>query len=232
VAGSHRAQRSGRTSSSSSVPRWAIVAAIIVALVPAAYLTAHRVFGGSDADPGHSSTDLPIPPVSPSHTPTPSSSPSSPAATPAALPRVAPDAPRRLVAGNLVDTGFDESVTALEATSASEVARWESRGSPGSPGTDTVYVIGRVYAGRDSAFANLPRLEVGAKVLIRTDRGTMTYTVSASTLKAEAGLRRDPLFSTHRPGRLVLVGIRYDAGGDRLGKALIVTAQLTGAKRS
>jgi hypothetical protein len=236
VAGSHRAQRSGRTSSSSSVPRWAIVVAIIVALVPATYLTAHRVFSDSTDTPGRASTDLPIPPVSPSRTP--SATPTTPAATPsqttapATLPRVAPDAPRRLVAGSLVDTGFDSSVTDLDATSTSEVARWERRGSPGSPGTDTVYVVGRVYAGKDSAFAGLPRLRIGGTVSIRTDRGTMTYTVGAATLKPEADLRRDPLFTAHQPGRLVLVGIRYDAAGDRLAKALVVTAQLTGAKRA
>jgi hypothetical protein len=208
------------------------VAAIVLALVPAAYLTAHRVFSGSGSSPGDTSTDLPIPPVSPSRTATPSSSPSvTPPKTPATLPRVAPDAPRRLVAGRLVDTGFDESVTDLDAASASEVARWDPRGSPGSPGTDTVYVIGRVYAGRDSAFAGLPRLRQGATVSIRTDSGTMTYTVGASTLEPEAGLRRDPLFTTHKRGRLVLLGIRYDASGHRLGKALVVTAQLTGAKR-
>lgn len=225
------------------MPRWAVVVAIVVALVPATYLTAHRVFTGSDTDPGGASTDLPIPPVTPSRTP--SSTPSStsgptsgPTATPsttrppAALPRVAPDAPRRLVVGTLLDTGFDSSVTDLDATSASEVARWEARGSPGSPGTDTVVVIGRVYAGRASAFADLPRVKVGAKVSIRTDRGTMTYTVSAASLKSDAGLRRDPLVTAHQPGRLVLVGIRYDASGGRLGKALVVTAQLTAAKPS
>lgn len=216
------------------MPRWAVVVAIVVALVPAAYLTAHRVFGGSSAAPSDHSTDLPIPPVTPSHTPSPSSTPSStPSKTPAPakLPRVAPDAPRRLVAGSLVDTGFDSSVTDLDATSASEVARWDPRGSPGSPGTDTVFVIGRVYAGKDSAFVALPRLRKGATVSIRTDRGTMTYTVDATALKPETGLRRDPAFTQHRPGRLVLVGIRYDASGDRLGKALVVTAHLTAAKK-
>jgi hypothetical protein len=112
------------------------------------------------------------------------------------------------------------------------VARWESRGSPGSPGTDTVYVIGRVYADQDSAFAGLPQLRRGAKVSIRTDLGTMTYTVDATALKPEAGLRDDPLFTERKPGRLVLLGIRYDASGSRLAKALVVTAQLTGAKKS
>jgi hypothetical protein len=214
------------------------VAAVVLAVVPATGITAKRVFDGSSSPPSVTSTDLPIPPVSPSASETGPGKPTGqPPATPskkatAKLPRVAPDAPRRLVSGDLIDTGFDEAVAEIGASSTSEVARWESRGSPGSPGTDTVYVIGRVYADGDSAFADLPRLKPGAKVSIRTDTGTMTYTVSAATLKAEAGLADAPLFTTRKAGRLVLVGIRYDESGDRLGKALVVTAELTGAKAS
>jgi hypothetical protein len=217
------------------VPRWAIVAAIIAALVPATWFGALRVFDDTSTTPGDASTDLPIPPVSPSVSTPPTTSPSSvPSKTPTAtvhLPRVAPDSPHRITSGSLIDSGFDEAVTEIDSASASEVARLESRGSPGSPGTDTVYVIGEV-AGDDSAFAGLPELKRGAKVSIRTDNGTMIYTVSASVLKAEDGLPADPLFKAHKAGRLVLVGIRYDASGDRLDKALVVTAQLTAARKS
>lgn len=207
----------------------------MVALVPAAWLGAQRVFEGSDDSPGQTSpTDLPIPPVSPSATPTtptPTATPTAPATTKApTLTRVAPDAPRRLVAGTLIDTGFDSSVTGIDASSDSEVARWESRGSPGSPGTDTVYVIGRV--GEDRAFAALPRLGVGAKVTIRTDQGTLTYTVRSTSLEQHAGLEDDAAFTARKPGRLVLVGIRYDDSGDRLGRDLVVVAQLTAARRA
>lgn len=236
MAGSHRAPRK-RTSS--AVPRWALVAAIVTALVPAAYLTAHRAFDDSSAAPSDHSSDLPIPPVSPSTTgsvtvttptatPTPTAKPK-PKPQPK-LPRIAPDAPRRITAGRVIDSGFDSSVTGLDASSDSEVARWDPRGSPGSPGTDTVYVLGRVRDG--AAFARLGDLARGSKVSIRTDSGTMTYTVSATTLQAENGLRQTDLFRKHHAGRLVLVGIRYDASGDRLGKALVVTAQLSGAKAS
>jgi hypothetical protein len=220
------------------VPRWALVAAVIVALVPAAYLTAHRAFHDSSATPSDHTTDLPIPPVSPSATTSVTSTPNpSPTKTatktgkPAPhLPRIAPDAPRRITAGSLIDSGFDSSVTGLDASSDAEVARWDPRGSPGSPGTDTVYVIGRLRA--DAAFARLDDLKRGSKVSIRTDGGTLTYTVSATSLQSESGLERSALFRQHRPGRLVLLGIRYDASGDRLGKALVVTAQLSGARPS
>jgi hypothetical protein len=123
-------------------------------------------------------------------------------------------------------------VSDLDASSDAEVARWDPRGSPGSPGPDTVYVLGRVLAAGDSAFADLPRLKRGSRISVRTDRGTMTYTVSAIGLRSESGLGDSALFKTHKAGRLVLVGIRYDDSGGRLGKALVVTAQLTGAKKA
>ncbi len=212
--------------------------AIVIALVPATALTAQRVFNGSSS-PSGASTDLPIPPVSPSGT-TSTAAPSSPPTTPAAsqptpaerLTKISPDTPRRITSGTLIDSGFDSSSTDLDASSDSEVARWGQRGSPGSPGTDTVYVFGRVRPAGDSAFADLSKVTVGATVSIRTDSGTMTYTVSEKKLKAESGLAQSSLFTTHQPGRLVLVGIRYDDTGSRLDKVLVVTAQLTGAKKA
>lgn len=214
----------------------AIVVAVVLALVPAAALAVVQALDESSRQPHDASTDLPIPPVSPSATrsgtPTPSTSTPTPTPTRAPLPRIAPDAPRRLVAGNLVDTGFDEATTDVDASSDSEATRLESRGSPGSPGTDTVVVLGRVLADGDSAFANLPRLEKGARVTIRTDSGTLTYTVTATRLRPEAALAGDPLLTARHRGRLVLVGIRYDDAGDRLDRALVVTAQLSGAARA
>lgn len=218
------------------------MAAVIAALIPATVLTAQHLLDSSDSSgsPDSHATDRPIPPVSPSATTTAAGTPSvTPSGTPSKTPttaprltRIAPSAPRRITSGNLVDAGFDTAATDIDASSTSEVARWESRGSPGSPGADTVYVIGRVLADGDSAFARLPKVKSGTRIAIRTDKGTMTYTVSAKTLKPEAGLRQDTLFRQHMSGRLVLVGIRYDASGDRLGKALVVTAQLSGAKKA
>ena len=93
-------------------------------------------------------------------------------------------------------------------------------------------MLGKVFADGDSAFASLPRLTAGAKISLRTDSGTMTYTVSATTLASRAGLAGDGLVTSRAPGRLVLVGVRYDASGSALDKALVVTAELTGAERS
>jgi hypothetical protein len=210
----------------------------VLALVPATWLTAQRVFDPAADSPQQRSTDRPIPPVSPRPSPAATASASATSAVPSPtpsvtpLPRVAPDAPRRLVAGSLIDTGFDSAVTRLEAASSSEVARLETRGSPGSPGTDTVVVVGEVLTGRDSAFAALPRLRVGGTVSIRTDRGTMTYTVRAAVLQPRATLAANAVITDKMPGRLVLVGLRYAASGTRLDDALVVTAELTGARRA
>jgi hypothetical protein len=218
------------------VPWWAVAIALVAALIPATVLGAHRLFDSADDSPGPSShsTDLPIPKVSvgtPSASTTPPPTPTATAKARPKLPRIAPDAPRRITSGNAIDAGFDNAVTDLDAASTAEVARWEDRGSPGSPGTDTVYVIGKVLGG-DSGFSGLPDLKRGATVSIRTDSGTLTYRVSATTLRDQDGLADDPLFTKHKAGRLVLVGIRYDASGDRQDQALVVTAQLVGAKRS
>ena len=209
--------------------------AIVAALIPATVLTAQRFLDSADT-PTSKHTDLPIPPVSPkvsvqpSTAPSPTESATAPAPAPAKIPRVAPQAPRRITARGLIDSGFDEAVTGIEPSSASEVARWESRGSPGSPGNDTVYVVGQVDDG--SAFADLPRLKAGSAVRITTDNGLLTYTVTASGQRNAGGLLSSPLFRKHKAGRLVLVGIRYDASGDPTGKAVVVTAQLSAAKRS
>jgi hypothetical protein len=237
VAGSHRAQGKPRrtTRTRTGTPGWAIALAVVLALVPATWFTVHRLVASPTSSPDDSASDLPIPPVSPrASTPAPQApTTSAPAPTPAAaLPKVSPDAPRRLQAGDLVDSGFDSAVSTLEPASTSEVARLQARGSPGSPGTDTVVVVGKVIAGGGGALGHLPELTTGSTVSIRTDSGTLTYTVVASAQRPVSGLASDPVITRHAPGRLVLVGIRYAASGDRLTDALVVSARLSGARRA
>jgi hypothetical protein len=232
VAGSQRSGRA-RQARSSGVPAWAVVVAVVLALVPATWLAGQRLFDSPARSPRTASTDLPIPPESTGATPrTPSSTPASTPSSPAPdLPRITPDAPRRLVSGSVIDAGFDSSVNRLEPATRGEVARLGSRGSPGSPGLDTVVVVGEVFPDGGSAFGGLPRLQRGSTVSVRTDRGTLTYTVSDTTLARESVLAADPAIAARVPGRLVLVGIRYSASGHRMSRALVVTAQLTAAER-
>ena len=87
-------------------------------------------------------------------------------------------------------------------------------------------------AGGDSAFARLPELDAAARgSRSAPTSGTVTYTVrQVATLKPTAGLLDRDLFTAHVPGRLVLVGIRYGASGNRLGEVLVLTAELTAAR--
>jgi hypothetical protein len=207
----------------------------VLALVPATWFDVHRLVAHPTSAPHDSASDLPIPPVSPRATTPATQAPTSSAPSPnppVRLPKVASDAPRRLQAGPLLDTGFDNAVTTLAPASTSEVARLQSRGSPGSPGTDTVVVVGKVMADGTGALGHLPQLTAGATVTIRTDSGALTYTVAAAVQRPVAGLESDPVIARQVPGRLVLVGIRYAASGDRLADALVVTARLTGAQPS
>jgi hypothetical protein len=137
-----------------------------------------------------------------------------------------------MVVSGVLDIGFDSTVEpkdgVLVPRSTAEVARWGGRGVPGSPSRDTVFIVGKVSPG--GAFERLPRLRRGTDVLLRTQSGRLTYTVQAVTERRAAGLTRDLAFAKRVPGRLQLVGIRYDASGDRTGRVLVVTAVLTAAR--
>ena len=184
----------------------------------------------SSAAPGTSS-----PSKSPSQSPskTPSKSPTAPATKSAAptpkagsipapdldgIRELSEDSPRRILIDDRVDRGFDVSTEpvngALEPSSSSEVARWSTRGQPGSPGTDTVFIVGSTDSGE--AFGYLPGIKDGEEVRLRTDLGTLTYTVVKVTTGNPVS---DKELSADVPGRLVLVGV-----GDT---DLVVVANLT-----
>lgn len=257
MAGSHRAPRKQdpatgsaegrRTKAPARLTPRAVAIAVIVALVPALWLGAQRLVNGSDTPTGPQHTPSAIPPVltssatpTPSPTTAPPTTPTAPTATPTPrvprLPRLAASVPRRLSVRGLLSVGFDDSISArdggFQAASTAEAARWGSRGKPASPGTDTVFLIGKVYRDGASAFDDLPRVKVGAKVAVRTDAGVLTYTVRSSTSRPAKGLLRRPEFTARTPGRLVLVGILFDSRDDqRTGRYLIVVAQLSAVRK-
>lgn len=233
MAGSHRAAVPAR-------PNRTPVAALAVVLLVAAVIAG--VFVLADSDDGSprraaptrtpsataSLTPSSLPTVTASLTP----SPSPRTSTAPALPRVQPAAPRRIAVRGVLDTGFDNAIAPRDGlfrpASTAEVARWGGRGVPSSPGTDTVYVVGKVTTG--GAFARLPAVRRGDRISLYTDRGVLTYTVQAAAEKASRGLTRDPGFTQVHRGRLQLVGVRYDADGNRAETVLVVTAQLTAAR--
>ncbi len=136
------------------------------------------------------------------------------------------------VAG-VLNVGFNSSIEPRSGrftiTLTERAARWGSRGEPGSPGTDTVYVIGKI-AGANSAFQHLGRLHTGSRIVLRTDVGLLTYTVGSVAQHRASGLLNDPAFRARLNGRLVLVGLEF-SGTHPSRNVLLVTAQLSGAKR-
>lgn len=231
MAGSHRAPVQPRGPGAARL----LVLALLLVAAGAGVYALNR--GHDDPNASDNRTGLPFPtPTSlPTVTFTPSPSPTvrKPTQKAKPLPRVAPSPPRRLVVPGVIDIGFDDVVAprngVFTAASTTEAARWGGRGVPGSPSSDTVYLIGKVSA--SGAFARLPSLHRGTRITVRTQTGVLTYTVQAVDEKPAQGLTKDAAFTEAHRGRLQLVGIRY-AGSARTGTILVVTAQLTGARRT
>ena len=94
-------------------------------------------------------------------------------------------------------------------------------GSPGS--TDTTYLIGHSWEGRDSAFNHLSsRAKPGNQLIVTTAAGPATYTVKSVTTENKNTLRDSPIWD-RIPNRLILVSC-YTA--DLQGTNVIVTADL------
>lgn len=234
MAGSHRAKPK-KDSPKLSKRAWVVTA--VIALLPALWLGSQRLLD-SPSNPKTANT-APIPPVT--STRTPSSIPTTATPTPtqkpvvAALPRVPASPPRRLRAPGL-DVGFDESsepsAGGFGTRSTAEATRWGSRGTPASPGTDTVFLIGKAYTQSSSAFSGLESLAAGDKITLQTQSGAeLTYTVERTESRPESGILNTPDIANKQAGRLVLLGILYDNQDDqRSGSYLVVVAQLSAAK--
>lgn len=128
------------------------------------------------------------------------------------------------------DVAVDTSGGTLHPASDAEVSRWADRGSPGSPGEDAVIVIGTTDPTDSSAaLARLGAVRPGTAIRLRTDQGTLIYTVAKRLEVQASSLLRHPELTSRQPGRLVLVGEKYARSGARLTTDLVVVAILTGA---
>lgn len=236
MAGSHRdADAKVRTLGIRSV---IVLVVVVIATISFGTWTVAGIFGGPG--PGGevpAATKNPAS-ASPSSAEAPSSAPSSPTATdsaqpPVDLPSIPEASPRRLRSGALIDAGFDAAIIAdsgrFTAASASELSRLATRGRPGSPGTDTVVVIGEDRFDRTAALNRIGDLEVGDSIELETYNADLSYTVEKATELDAAAVPADRTLSAKVPGRLVLVAITYDSTGNRTGRDTVVTARLTGA---
>ncbi len=226
----HRARRG---------PSPALAALVVLAVVVLGWI-AVRELGGEEpaaADPSGSPspTETATTSAPPSDSPTeePSGSPTETPDPSPELPALEAAAPARLSAEGLFDVGFDAATPGtdgvLEALSTDEVTRLEDRARPGQPTEDAVVVLGEDrYDSPDGAFNRLPDLEAGDEVVLTTEAGgRLVYTVEDSLTVAAAEVASTPAVRDLVPGRLVLVGLRYDENGSRGAEDLVVVARLT-----
>lgn len=218
--GSHRARRPGRR-------RGLVAAAAAVALlVVLGLLILALLRGGGPASPRTGS-----PPVSSPDSP--SSKPATPSTGPPTttrVPAVPPAPPQRMQVGDVPGVGFGESVPparTLAPPGGGLFARLATRGEPGSPGRDTVVVVGGTGAGGPLDTATL---RPGTKVVVETTRGRLTYRVDTTRQVDAAKLLSDASLQGRVPGRLVLVAVPRDAGGSPTGRDRVAVAHLIAAR--
>ncbi len=198
---------------------------------PAAASTTGPTSPQTTADPSPSS------PTSPGATASgaPEASPSPTRSASADLAELEPAAASRIVIDDVVDAGFDASISPnggrLSPLSRDEVARWGDRGLPGNPATDTVVLVGSTRDATASLWG-LEGVAPGATITLTTANGLVSYTVEASRTISSTTGATDPLLRENIPGRLILVGARYDAAGERAASDLVLVASLSGVDRS
>ena len=193
---------------------------------------------GASADPGPGvpgATSTPSTPVKPSPSASPKASREPSKSAGAILPLLDPASATRIEIDDLVDTGFDAVVSPadgrLSPLSRDEVARWGERGLPGNPVTDTVVVVGSTRDATASLWG-LEQVRRGATITLTTSTGRLGYSVdSIRTISSTAG-GTDPLMTAQVPGRLILLGARYDSAGVRADSDLVLVATLSRVETS
>lgn len=95
-------------------------------------------------------------------------------------------------------------------------------GSPGS--TDTTYIVGHSWEGRDTAFNHLSTMaKPGDPITVTTKTGPATYTVKTVSTENKNTLKDSPIWNKV-PNRLILISC-YTA--DLWGTNIIITADQT-----
>lgn len=138
--------------------------------------------------------------------------------------------PRRLV---IKDADVDVPIVPLELGAADLAAQsivppettdgywFTNYGQPGLGSTNTTYIAGHSWAGRDSAFNRLStRVGVGEAIELVTDSGTMRYIVESVTTHDKDTLKDSDIWLIV-PNRLVLISCFTE---DLWGKNVVVTA--------
>jgi len=180
----------------------------------------------------------------PTTTPSPSASPTAPPASASAAPtkkasprpalaRVAATAPHEISIGSLVRAGFSTSLGTVHRhlipDRPDKLQRVAARGLPGSPGTDTVILVGAANDRGTGALDDLDKIHVGDLITLTTQNATLTYRVDSLREASPDDVLALSQVRARDTGRLVIDRARY-VRGNRTGSDLVVIAQLVQAE--
>lgn len=100
-----------------------------------------------------------------------------------------------------------------------------SYGSPGAGSTDTTYITGHSWEGREAPFDRFSTdASVGDEVLMTTDQGVMSYVIDSITTHDKDTLKSSDIWD-RVPNRLVIISCYTE---DPWGKNVVVTASPRG----
>jgi hypothetical protein len=177
-------------------------------------------------------TTTPSPSTGPTAPPA-SASPTKKASPPPALTRVPAAAPHEISIGSLVRAGFSTSLGAVDRhlipDRPDKLQRLAVRGLPGSPGTDTVILVGAANDRGTGALDDLDKVHMGDLITLTTQNATLTYRVDTLRQASPDDVLTLPQVRARDTGRLVIDRARY-VGGNRTGSDLVVIAQLVQAE--
>jgi hypothetical protein len=229
----------------------AIVLAVVLVIAAAAYVGLGLLTGSGDESVGSSSATGPASPsaspsarTSPSPTRGPTTEPGTKKtkkATKRARKRTAPaltKAPAspphaisigRAIANAPFGNALSPTSGRLIPDAVDELQRLGDRGIPGSPGTDTVVLVGASSTSGRGALDGIDAVKRGESIVLETQDAKLTYRVTSTEDVAASSVLSLPVVTAKRTDRLVIDCAHYDnsqrTGADRVLVAKLVKAQ-------
>lgn len=115
---------------------------------------------------------------------------------------------------------------AVEPPTLFAVSWWTGGGTPGTNSPNTVYLYGHTWK-EPAVFNRIKELRVGARIVLTTSAGRLTYLVDRTFTVDKAALTADPEVSDAVPGRLLLIGCYRRTGHEETtSQNIVVSARL------
>jgi len=238
---SHRAPRR----SSGLLRILAITLAVLVVVAGATYVGIGLVNGSDDRSSGSGSAG---PSLAPSASPTAPASPTHSASTGSKkkqrkhqrahthrtkVTRVPASPPHAISIGRTITNApFGNALSPtsgrLIPDAVDELQRLGDRGIPGSPGTDTVVLVGASSTSGRGALDGIDSVERGDSIVLETQDARLTYRITSVRDVAASAVLSLPAVTARRTDRLVIDCAHYDSsqrtGDDRVLVATLVKA--------